>query len=338
MPGAGDSSQNSVTNSNSNTNGSFNTSNSSAPWLQAQPEVQSLIGGVQGLTGTTGVNPTERSAIDSLTATGAAGNPYAGTTATTLESLLHGGNATSEIPFVNSNYGTLENNLTPYTSPNYSTIDSPAVQAALNQVKDDVTNQVNGEFQAGGRSGSGMNQQTLARGIAQGEAPIILNQANTDNATRMNAIDQLFNGGNTTAGTIAGMNQTAAGNEHLGIGDTGTVLNNSLFGPQTQLEAQELGQTLPTSNLAKLAQIGIPLAELGSTSNNSGSSTSNTVGNSNTNTENHPSLLSELTSLGGLFSAPAGGTSAAAGLGQAAAGLGSAASGGIGSLLGLLAL
>jgi hypothetical protein len=66
-----------------------------------------------------------------------------------------------------------------------------------------------------------------------------------------------------------------------------------------------------------LANIGIPIAGLGSQTSGSGDNTTTT----------NPSLLSMLSGVGGLFSASANGTSAATGMGQAAANLGSGLTG-----------
>lgn len=286
----------------------------------AQGEISGLLSNLQNLEGTSGLTPAESSAIGQLTSIGAAGNPYAVNTSNAVNSLLTGGNATSQNGNLATNLANYTQGMSAYTDPNYSTLNSPAVQAALQTIQNDTTNSVNGQFAASGRSGSGMNTQTLARGIAQGEAPVILNQANTDTATRQAALNGIYGAGNTTAGAISANNQNAASNENAGIGQVGTALNNSTWGPQTVIEAQQLAQSIPTQNLGLLAQIGVPLAQLYSTSN----------GTQTTNTD--PSLLSDLSAGSGIVKNLFGtnNTSGLAGLGQSAASAGS-------GLLGLLA-
>lgn len=284
----------------------------------ASGEISGLLSGLQGLEGTAGLTPTESSAISQLTGIGAAGNPYAAGTTGAVNGLLAGGGATSQNGNLSSNLANYTQGMSPYTAAGYSTVNNPQVQAALQAIQDGTTNSVNGQFAASGRSGSPANTMALARGIATGEAPIILNQANTDTATRLGALNSVYGAGNTTAGAISQNNQNAASNENAGINSVGTALNNSTWGPQTQIEAQQLAQSIPTSNLGLLAQIGVPLAQLYSTSN----------GTSNTTTD--PSLLSDIT----------GGVNALGNLGKGASGLTqlgqSAASAGSG-LLGLLA-
>jgi hypothetical protein len=299
---------------------STTTSNSSQPWNAAMPEVNGLLGQLGSLIPNSGLNSAQSGAISQLTANGQAGDPYAASVGNVATNLLNGGGATSEVPAVQQNYNAYASSLSPYTSSNYSTLNSPAVQSALNQIATDTSDSVNSQFAAAGRSGSGMNQQTLARGIAQAEAPLLLNQANQDTQTSLGAINSLYGAGNTTANTVAGMNQQGVTNQQAGVGASNDALNAQNWGPQQILAAQQLAQQIPAQNLGLLAQIGIPLAGLGSTSN----------GTSNTTTD--PSLLSDLGSLGGLFSSAKGGASAAAGMGQAAAGVGS----GILGLLGMI--
>ncbi len=45
-----------------------------------------------------------------------------------------------------------------------------------------------------------MNTQTLARGIAQGEAPVLANEYDTARGQQINAINSLYGAGNTTGG------------------------------------------------------------------------------------------------------------------------------------------
>jgi hypothetical protein len=305
-------------------NSTTNTSQQSttAPGAMTAPTVQSILGQLNPLIANSGTTAAQTGAINQLTANGQAGNPYAAAEGTNATNLLSGGGATSQNGALTDNLNALKTTLGQYTDPNYSTVNSPDVQRALQAANTGITNQVNGQFAASGRTGSGMNTQTLAQGIENADAPIILNQANQDTATRMGAANTLYGAGNTTSGAITGNNQTALGNEQAGSTAATNALNAANWGPQSVIAAQELGQSIPAQNLGLLAQMGIPLAGLNTTT--SGTGTSNTTSN--------PSLLQQITGIGGLFSSGAGGTSAAAGMGQAAAGAGS----GILGLLGRL--
>lgn len=294
--------------------------NSTTPWAAAMPTVNNLFGAVNSLIPNSGVNSTEQGAINQLTANGEAGNPYAGAVGGVATNLLNGGGATSENPALTTNLSNFENGMATYTDPNYSTLNNPTVRNALNQIGTDTTDQINSQFAAAGRSGSGENQQAVARGVAQAEAPLLLNQANTDTATREAALSGVYGAGNTTANAITNNDQTGVKNSVAGIPAANAAVSANNWGPEQVLQAQELGQKLPAQNLGLLANIGIPLAQLGT--NSSGTST----------TQSDPSMLSELTSLGGLFAG--GANSPISGMANAAGGV----MNGIGSLLPFLAL
>ena len=308
------------------TQSSSNTSSQSTtgPNAEAQPVVQGITNALTPQLGNTGLTPTQQQAITQLTNNGMAGDPYAAAEGANANTLLQGGGATSQNGNLTSNLTTLQNTLSPYTDPNYSTVNSPDVQRALQATNAGIQNTVNSEFAAAGRSGSGANTGNLAYNEENADAPILLNQANTDTATRIGAANDLYGAGNTTSGAITGNNQTALSNEQAGVGAATNAIAAQNEGPTAAIEAQELGQEIPAQNLGLLAQIGIPLAGL------------NTTTNGTSNTTSTPSVLQDITGLGGLLSAPANGTSAIAGLGQAASGLGSAAAAGGSSLLGLL--
>ncbi|HEX5509825.1 MAG TPA: tail fiber domain-containing protein [Pseudolabrys sp.] len=290
--------------------------NTTAPWQQAMPEVTGLLGQLGNLIPGSGTNGAEQNAINQLTAAGQAGNPYAAATQSTISGMLNGGGATGQVPQLQSNLTNFQAGMAPYTAADYSTLNSPAVQNALQQIGTDTTNQINSQFAAAGRSGSGMNAQTLGRGIAQAEAPLILNQANADTATRENALNSLYGAGNSTAGLISGLNQTGIANQQAGLGAVAPALSNSIWGPELALAAQQSGQSLPAQNLGLLANIGIPLAELGRTTN--GTST----------TDSNPSFLSSVEGLGSMFGPFGGGTN----LIKTASGIGSGVLGALGGL------
>jgi hypothetical protein len=150
---------------------------------------------------------------------------------------------------------------------------NPALQAQLDQIASDTTNQVNSQFAAAGRDGSGMNQQTLARGIAQGEAPVIAAQYNQDIANQLNAANSLYGAQNSTSGLLSGLTQQGLANQLQGVTSSQDALNAQNYTPQQQLALAQLAQSIPAQNLSLLAQIGVPIAQLGTQT----SGTSNTT-------------------------------------------------------------
>jgi hypothetical protein len=234
-----------------------------APWAAAQPDISNILGQLSPLVQNSGLSATESGAINQLSQNAAQGNPYAGQISGVAGNLLNGGDATQQAPNLQSGLSTLQSQLTPYASGSMIG-NNPALTAQLAQIASDTTNQVNGQFAAAGRDMSGMNQQTLARGIAQGEAPVIAGQYNQDVANQLSAANSLYGAQNTTSGAIAGLNQQNLANQLQGVTSSQDALNAQNYTPQQQLALAQLTQSIPAQNLALLAQIGVPLGGLGS--------------------------------------------------------------------------
>ena len=302
---------------------------STQPWAASQPAVNGILGQLNPLIASSAVNPTEAGAISQLTSNAVAGNPYAPQIGANATSLLSGGGATNQAGAVNQNYQNYYNQTSPLASnTNYDPTQTPGIGTQLTALDNSITQQINGQFAGADRFGSGANAYALAQGLAAGEAPVLTAQYNANVANQQGAAANLYGAGNTTANTLSGYNQQALSNQQAGTQAASAALQAQNYGPAAMLAAQQLAQSIPAQNLGLLAQIGIPIAGLGTQSSGNGTSTTTT----------NPSLLSSLTGVGGLFSAPANGTSAATGMGQAAAGLGSAASSGVAGLLQLLSL
>jgi hypothetical protein len=287
------------------TESSSNTSSQSttAPGAEAQPVVQGITGQLDPLIANSGITGTQQTAINQLTQNGVNGDQFAPAEATNANTLLSGGGATSENPALSGNLTALQNadSQIAGATPGSSTVNSPAVQAALQSENAQIANQVNSQFAAAGRSDSGANAGDLAYQESLADTPLLLNQANTDTQNQLTTANNLFSAGNTTANNLTQNNQTALGNEQTGNTAATSAIQAENEGPTAAIEAQELGQSIPASNLGLLAQIGIPLAGL----NTSTSGTSNTTST--------PSVLQDITGLGGVLGSAGGVTTAANG-------------------------
>lgn len=289
-----------MTTSNSNTTQQSTT----APGAMTAPTVQGITSQLNPLIANSGITPTQQQAITQLTNNGMAGDQFAPAIANSATNLLNGGGATSQNGNLTGNLSTLQSQLGNIATPGYSTVNSQPVQQALQAANAQISNGVNSQFAAAGRSGSGANAGNLAYNEELADAPLLLNQANTDTTNQMNAANTLYGAGNTTSGAITGNNQTALNNQLQGTTQANSAIQAQNEGPTAAIEAQELGQQIPAQNLGLLAQIGIPLAGL------------NTTTNGTSNTQATPSVLSDIGQgvgiLGGLFGAPAGATAAGA--------------------------
>jgi hypothetical protein len=132
-------------------------------------------------------------------------------------------------------------------------------------------------FAGAGRDLSGLNQQALARGISQGEAPVIVGQYNQNVANRMNAANGLLSGAQSTATTNSGLQQTQYGNQLAGVTNGASMIGNAAnASPNAQLAAAAQAFGIPIQNLAQLEALTVPIAGLGK--DYKGSTDSSSVG------------------------------------------------------------
>ena len=234
-----------------------------APWQAAQPMLQSILGQIGTGLSNTGLTTAETGALNQLSQNASQGNPYAGQIGDYARSLLNGGGANAQAGNLQGNLDTFQSQLTPYA--NGSMIgNNPALAAQLAQIQTDVGNSVNSQFAAAGRDMSGANQMAYGRGVAAGEAPVIAAQYNQDVGNRINAANALYNAGNTTAGTLSGMQQNYLGNQGQGVTAAQSALDAQNYGANATLAAEAQRRGIPVQALGLLAQIGVPIAGLGS--------------------------------------------------------------------------
>jgi len=191
--------------------------------------------------------------------------------------LLNGGGAQANDAGISNNLASYKGLLSPYASG--SMIGSnPALKAQLDQIASDVSSQVNGQFAAAGRDGSGYNQQALARGIAQGEAPVIASQYNTDVDRALNAANSIYGAGNTTYGLLNSNNQAANANRQAGV-DVGTAaLDANNWGANQLLAEEAQRRGIPLSSLTTLLGAVSPVAQAFGTTKGTSNTTSQMSG------------------------------------------------------------
>jgi Chaperone of endosialidase len=237
-----------------------------APWEAAQPILQGILGQVGTNLNNTGLTSAETGALNTLQSNAAQGDPFAGQINAYAQSLLNGGGANAQASNVQGNLNTLQNQLTPYADGSQIG-NNPALAAQLAQIQSDVGNSVNGQFAAAGRDFSGANQQAYGRGVAAGEAPVIAAQYNQDVANQLNAANALYNAGNTTAGTLSGLQQNFLANQGQGVTAAQSALDSQNYGANATLAEEAQRRGIPVQALGLLSQIGVPIAGLGSQTN-----------------------------------------------------------------------
>jgi hypothetical protein len=237
-------------------------SSTTAPWEAAQPALQGILGQLSGNLGNTGLTGAESGALDTLQRNAGQASQFAPAITNFANNLLSGGNAGAESGNIQRGLSTFQDQLTPFA--NGSMVgNNTALQGQLDTIANDVQSRVNGMFAGAGRDFSGMNQKTLARGIAEGTAPVIANQFNQDVANQLNAAGQLYGAQNTTSGLLSGLNQQGLANQQAGVTAAGQATDAANAGANQSLAAEAARRGIPVQALGLLAQIGIPIAGLG---------------------------------------------------------------------------
>ncbi|MBM7483310.1 hypothetical protein ACVWWI_003374 [Bradyrhizobium sp. USDA 3686] len=279
------------------------------PWLEAQPALKNILTQLQGGLGNTGVTSGENTALNTIQANANdAAAKYSPAVSNYATTLLNGGGATNQAGNVNDYYKQYYNATNPLASnTNYDPMQTPGIGDQLQALKDNISQSVNGTFAAAGRDFSGYNQKALGSGIAAGLAPILTAQYNQNVQNQQGAAGNLYNAGNTTAGIQAGMTQQDLANRGQGVTAAGAAVDAANTGANATLAAEAQRRGIPVQALGLLAQIGIPIAGLGSQS----SGTSNTT-NQMSGVQQFQGIASGLGSLFGSGGGGGGGASTAA--------------------------
>ncbi|MGJ5205545.1 tail fiber domain-containing protein [Bradyrhizobium sp. HKCCYLR20261] len=242
------------------------------PWQPAQPMLQGILSQLSSGLNNTGLTSAESGALDVLKQNAAQGNPYASGIGGYAQSLLGGGNALAQAPAVQTNLQTLQGQLAPYA--NGSVIgNNSALAAQLAQIQNDVGTSINGQFAAAGRDFSGANQMAYGRGVAAAEAPVIAAQYNQDVQNQLAAANALYGAGNTTANLLGGMQQQYLANQGQGVTASQAALDANNYGANATLAEEAQRRGIPVQALGLLAQIGVPIAQLGQQSNGTSTTT-----------------------------------------------------------------
>ncbi|GEC56776.1 tail fiber domain-containing protein [Bradyrhizobium phage ppBeUSDA76-2] len=255
-------------------------SSTTAPWQPTQGLLSNIIGQLNSATGNTGLTGAQNNALGTIENNSNAISAQFGPQASNYaQSLFNGGGALNQAGNINQNYQNYVNATQPLASnTNYNPYSTPGFSDAVNTLTNDITNNVNGQFAASGRDMSGANSQALARGIAQGVAPLIQQQYNQNVANQQNAANALYGAGNTNSGLLAGLQQQYLTNQGNGVAAASSAGDLQNAGATNTLAAEAQKYGIPLQNLGLLSQIGIPIAGLGSQSSGQSTTTNQMSG------------------------------------------------------------
>lgn len=243
-----------------------------APWAPSQPLLQGLLDKYGSLN--TGVTPEQTAATNNLT-TAAGSIPNFGTSATGAVNNLFNSSTAPQVGMLQGTLADLQKNIGATASgANLDPYSTPGFSDALKTMTSDITNATKGVYAGSGRdpSGAGSFAESLARGLTQGEAPIIAAQANKNIDNQMSAAGTLYGAGTGTAGAITGQNQVPLTNAMTALGLIPSVSGAYTNPAATQLTAANTAYSQPWGNLAALLQPATAIAGLGGQSSGSGTS------------------------------------------------------------------
>lgn len=241
------------------------------PWAPTQGILKNILGGIGGQVGNYQPTAAENAAIGTIRANAGATPNFTPQATGLTTDLLSGGPDRTGI--LGDAYGSAKTALSPYLNQDWlDPTKIPGIQAALGAVRNDVSNSVNGMFAGAGRDLSGLNQQTLARGIAQGEAPILFDQFNRNVGTQQNAASMLPQLAGNAADILSSLDSQSLARRLQGLGVGTEVLPQvANAGATNTLSAEGLARGLPLQNLGLLENLTVPIAGLGGQSSGTSS-------------------------------------------------------------------
>ena len=149
-----------------------NSTTTQNPWATATPLLNNLVGGYLGVN--PAVTPAQSAAGQNLIQS-ASGIPNLTPQATQAVQNIFG--SAGMLP---TTWGQVSGNLSPIAGMSADPYKTPGFSDALSYLTNNITNTVKGQYAASGRepSGAGGEPGVMARGLMQGEAPIIQDQYN----------------------------------------------------------------------------------------------------------------------------------------------------------------
>lgn len=233
------------------------------PWSVTIPFLKDYLGTLQSTANANPVGPTQdqTAAVDTLKANAQAGNPFYGQISDLAASQFASPDRTGDLTRA---YGTLQTNLADVASGKNQSLNDPTLQAALRQVRSDAANSVNAQFAGAGRDLSGANQMAVGRGVTAAEAPLLLSWLQGQQGRTDAANQALFNAGAGTSTGLAGLDAARNAIQSQGVGTADAVQTARDQGANTILNLDQQMKDMPFADLAQVANILFPMAQLGS--------------------------------------------------------------------------
>lgn len=232
------------------------------PYAPTAPALNALSQSIYGQTNQTGLTGAESGAISGL-AGSFQPNQFLPQINNAVSGLLNAGQG------VNANLNEYRAGLLPYTKMDTNPYSNEAFTKATGYLTDDITNRIKSQYAGAGYSPvrAGNFQGSLAEGVSRGVAPAWLQASNDLENRKLGAMASMYGAGNTSAGLLGTLMPSA-----IGAAGTAQGMNQSNadapFLRLLETEAQRRG--IPLQNMANLASLIVPMAQVGGTAHSSG--------------------------------------------------------------------
>lgn len=231
------------------------------PWEPTIPYLTDYLAQV-GQLGNGGATAGQTDAYNQLSGLYGGGNPFSQQITNIANETAQG--VPSMAGTVTDNFQTSRDALMPYVSgQNLDLSNNKYLQDMLTQVGSDAQNRVNAQFAGAGRDLSGMNQQSVGRGVTQAQLPLLLQQFNQEQQNQINAANQLTGNANSAATTAQGLNQASLAGKASALPMFDAALASQTWGPENQFNLEQIFKDLPAGDLANLGSLLFPVAQLG---------------------------------------------------------------------------
>lgn len=233
------------------------------PWAPTQPLLQSVIGDLGALR--TGADTTaQNAALDKMKAAADATNPALAQAEVVGQGMVDTPNRSTQ---VGDAYSDLKRRLSVTADGgNQDLGGNTYLQQLLTQVGDDAAQRINAQFAAAGRDMSGINQQSVGRGVTQAQLPLLLDQFNREVSRSDSAARDLYSAGEGGARTQAGLDAGRADLQRTGLDTIDRAYTGAVDQAKTGFDIETLRQQLPFQQLGWLTDLLYPAAGLGSQS------------------------------------------------------------------------
>lgn len=182
------------------------TQNTSSPWGPAQGALQNIIGKAETLGSNTGLfSPTYSNATNQAVAGFEQAGQQPGAAAQYLPGIVQG---------AGQGFASGLNQLTGSASGDYLN-GNPYLTQMLDKAGADTANQVNQQFSAAGRYGSGAHSGTLAKEVGNTRMAALMDNYNRERGYQTQAANTLFGGGFQGAGMAGQLDQANLYDENL---------------------------------------------------------------------------------------------------------------------------